>query len=383
MESVCAAGIRPGLERTWDLLRRTGYPERGLNFIHIAGTNGKGSTAAALDSILRVAGFRPGLYTSPHLVDFRERFRIQGELVHPQRLERELRPLLAVIRRIPPARRPTFFEAVTVLALKIFRAAGVDFVVWETGLGGRLDATNVVRPELCLLTSLGRDHEEILGHGYRKIGREKAGILKRGVPVFSAPWPAEAKRVLAQRARQLRCPWKTVRPLAPGDFPLAGRHQRQNAALAAAAARYLSFPEFIIRRGLIRTEWPARFMELRKKPLLILDGAHNEQGVEAALKTWQQRAGRGPERVIFGCLRDKAMGAMLRRIRRTGADLWGVALPGVRGSDPLTWPWSPDRFFDSVAEAMNEESQAPRATLVLGSLVLAGEVLRHRGVKVA
>lgn len=383
MESVCAAGIRPGLERTRDLLRRTGYPERGLNFIHIAGTNGKGSTAAALDSILRAAGFRPGLYTSPHLVDFRERFRIQGEPVHPQRLERELRPLLAVIRRIPPARRPTFFEAVTVLALKIFRAAGVDFVVWETGLGGRLDATNVVRPELCLLTSLGRDHEEILGQGYQNIGREKAGILKRGVPVFSAPWPAQAKRVLSQRARQLRCPWKTIRPISTGEFQLAGRHQRQNAALAAAAARYLSFPEFIVRRGLIRTEWPARFMELRRKPLLIVDGAHNEQGVGAALQTWKQMMGGGPDRVIFGCLKDKIVEPMLRKIKREGGDFWGVALPAPRGSDPLTWPISPDRFFGSASEAMEEEKTDPRATLVLGSLVLAGEVLRWRGVKVA
>ena len=365
------------------MLARLGHPERDLNFIHIAGTNGKGSTAAALDSILRAAGFTPGLYTSPHLVDFRERFRLGGVPVESRTLEKELGPLLRILRKIPRSRRPTFFEAATVLALRIFRAAGVDFVVWETGLGGRLDATNVVQPELCLLTSLGRDHEEILGHGYRNIGREKAGILKRGVPVFSAPWPAEAKRVLAQRARQLRCPWKIIRPISTGEFPLAGKHQRQNAALAVAAARYLSFPGFIIQRGLARTKWPARFMILRKKPLLVLDGAHNEQGVEAALQTWQQMTGRGPDRVIFGCLKDKAIGAMLRRIQRTGAELWGVALPGARGSDPLAWPVSPDRFFGSVAEVMAEEIKIKKATLVLGSLVLAGEVLRGQGVKVA
>ena len=365
------------------MLARVGHPERGLNFIHIAGTNGKGSTAAALDSILRAAGFRPGLYTSPHLVDFRERFRIDGEPADGKWVERELRPLLAVIQKIPAARRPTFFEAVTVLALKIFRAAGVDFVVWETGLGGRLDATNVVHPELCLLTALGRDHEEILGRGYRNLAREKAGILKRGVPVFSARWPAEARRVLAQRARLLRCPWKTVRPISTGEFPLAGEHQRQNAALAAAAARYLAFPELIIRRGLARTRWPARFMTLRRKPLLVLDGAHNEQGVEAALQTWRRVAGKGPERVILGCLKDKAIGAILGKIRKMGGELWGVALPGPRGSDPLQWPVSPDRFFGSAAEAMGEEKDDPRATLVLGSLVLAGEVLRERRVRVA
>ena len=342
MEAVCAAGIRPGLKRMRRLLDRLGHPEHGLNFIHIAGTNGKGSTAAALDSILRAAGFFPGLYTSPHLVDFRERIRLGGVAVDQRELERELRPVLAVIRKMPPARRPTFFEAATVLALRIFRSAAVDFVVWETGLGGRLDATNVVEPELCLLTSLGRDHEEILGAGYANIGKEKAGILKRGVPVFSAPWPREAQRVLARRAKALRCPWNIVRPLGQGNFHLAGRHQRQNAALAVAAARYLSFPEAVIFRGLAQTRWPARFMVLRKQPVMVLDGAHNEQGVEAALATWRERFRRGPERVIFGCLKDKAIAPMLRTLRSAAGEIWGVAWPGPRGSDPLAWPVAPD-----------------------------------------
>ncbi|NDD81575.1 MAG: hypothetical protein EBZ53_03250 [Verrucomicrobia bacterium] len=365
------------------LLDRLGHPEKDLNFIHIAGTNGKGSTAAALDSILRTAGFTPGLYTSPHLVDFRERFRIGGVPVHGKPLEAELNPLIRIIQKTPTSLKPTFFEATTALALKIFRSAGVDFVVWETGLGGRLDATNVVQPELCLLTSLGRDHEEILGSGYANIGREKAGILKRGVPVFSAPWPAEARRILAARAKSLRCPWKIVRPLARGSFFLEGNHQRQNGALAVAAARYLAFPEFIVQRGLKKTCWPARFMTLRKNPVLVLDGAHNEQGVEAALQTWKTKQGRGPERVIFGCLQDKAVKPILQKIRKTKAELWAVALPGPRGSDPLTWPVTPDRFFRCSAEAMDEERKSPKATLVLGSLVLAGEVLRVRGVKVA
>ena len=365
------------------LLDRLGHPERDLNFIHIAGTNGKGSTAAALDSIFRAAGFHSGLYTSPHLVDFRERFRIGGVPIGARRLEAELDPLLRVIQKTPASWKPTFFEATTALALKIFRSARTDFVVWETGLGGRLDATNVVKPELCLLTSLGRDHEEILGAGYRNIGREKAGILKRGIPVFSAPWPREARQVLRRRVKALRCPWKVVGPLPKGVFPLAGRHQRQNGALAVAAARYLSFPESVIRRGLRGTHWPARFTILRKRPLLVVDGAHNEQGVEAALRTWQELAGRGPERVIFGCLKDKAVEPILQNIRKTDAELWGVALPGPRGSDPLAWPVSPDCFFASSAEAMKEEARIPKATLVLGSLVLAGEVLRAQGVKVA
>jgi dihydrofolate synthase/folylpolyglutamate synthase len=196
------------------LLEALGHPERGLNFIHLAGTNGKGSTAAALEAILCEAGFFPGLYTSPHLLEYGERFQVGGRPVSQKILHRNLKPVLRLIRRMPRADRPTFFEATTALALKIFRDCQVDFVVWETGLGGRLDATNLVRPELCLLTSLGKDHEEILGEGWARIGAEKAGILKRGVPVFSAPWPPQAEKVLAAKVKQLRCFWRVVAPLA-------------------------------------------------------------------------------------------------------------------------------------------------------------------------
>ena len=161
-----------------------------------------------MDGILREAGFFPGLYTSPHLVDYRERFQLGGQPVSREILQKNLAPILRLIRRMPRAGRPTFFEATTALALKIFRDCQVDFVVWETGLGGRLDATNLVRPELCLLTSLGKDHEEILGEGWARIGAEKAGILKRGVPVFSAPWPPQAEKVLAAKVKQLKCSWR-------------------------------------------------------------------------------------------------------------------------------------------------------------------------------
>jgi len=365
------------------LLQLLHHPEQGLNFIHIAGTNGKGSVAAALDSILREAGFRPGLYTSPHLVDFRERFRIGGRLVDKKVLQRNTEAVVRVMRPLPRRNRPTLFEAATAIALRIFREERVDFVVWETGLGGRLDATNVILPELCLLTSLGRDHEEILGRGFARIGAEKAGILKRGVPVFSAPWPPEAARILKQQAKRLRCPLRFVRLLPAGhdSSRLLGKHQRLNLSLAWNAGRYLGFPDRWIQRGLGHADWPGRFQTLDNQRRLILDGAHNLEGVRSALRTWREHFGGSPGRILFGCLKDKPASEMLSELKKTGANIWGVCLPDARSSDPLSWEIHPTRLFAGVKAALDQDRMEPVAdgTLILGSLVLAGEVLRLRG----
>jgi dihydrofolate synthase/folylpolyglutamate synthase len=367
------------------LLEKLGHPEAGLNFIHLAGTNGKGSTAAALDAILRGAGFFSGLYTSPHLVDFRERFRVGGDWVGEKALRKSLAPLIRIIDGMPWKQRPTFFEATTALALKIFREARVDFVVWETGLGGRLDATNVVAPELCILTSLGRDHEMILGKGWRRIGAEKMGILKRGVPVLSARWPGVAQKALEKRAKRLGCAWRVVPALrrSSDTLPLAGKHQRQNLALAVAAGRYLGLPDRIIARGLSKTIWPGRFSILQNRPRLVLDGAHNAEGVTAALQTWTEVFGALPGRLIFGCLKDKPADEMLRIIRRTGAEIWGVELNDLRASDPLSWKIHPVQLFSSVSAALlaNRKDPNSKGTLIMGSLVLVGEVLRAMGIK--
>jgi dihydrofolate synthase/folylpolyglutamate synthase len=365
------------------LLTQLGHPERGLNFIHLAGTNGKGSTAAAIDSMLREAGFFPGLYTSPHLVEFRERFRCGGVMVGNEILRKSVQAVIRAIGRWPVKGRPTFFEATTAVALRIFREAKVDFVVWETGLGGRLDATNVVMPECCVLTSLGRDHESILGQGWANLGMEKAGILKRGVPIFSAPWPKPAEKILAARVKKLRCPWQVVKPLAKREkcLPLAGEHQRQNLALALAVGRYLGLPETMLRRGLERTFWLGRFHRLPGPSRVVVDGAHNVEGVKAAIKTWRNMFGKNPERVIFGCLRDKPAELMLGEIRKTGAELWGVELSDSRGMNPLEWGLHPDRLWSCVDEALQEGRRVPvkGGTLILGSLVLVGEVLQSVG----
>ncbi|NCY21473.1 hypothetical protein EBX31_05910 [bacterium] len=306
-----------------------------------------------------------------------------GRWVSPIVLRKNTEAVIRVIQGLPHRERPTLFEAATAIALRIFREERVDFVVWETGLGGRLDATNVVSPELCLLTSLGRDHEEILGRGYAKIGREKAGILKRGVPFFAVPWPKEAAKILHREARKLRCPWKVVRPLPAGiQAPhFMGQHQRWNLSLAREAGRYLGFPDRWIRRGLIRAEWPGRFQILRTRPPLVLDGAHNPEGVRVALQTWREKFGKFPGRIIFGCLKDKPADEMLGMVKKTGARIWGVALPGKRGSDPLGWKIQPTRIYADGVSAIKADQGEPAlgGTLICGSLVLAGEVLQQRG----
>jgi dihydrofolate synthase/folylpolyglutamate synthase len=304
-------------------------------------------------------------------------------MVEKELLGKSVEEVMRAIGKWPSRGRPTFFEATTAVALRIFREARVDFVVWETGLGGRLDATNVVMPECCVLTSLGRDHETILGKGWANLGLEKAGILKRGVPVFSAPWPKAAKKILAARAKKLRCPWQVVKPLAKSEkcLPLVGGHQRQNLALAVAVGRYLGLPESMLRRGLERTFWPGRFQRLPGRGRVVVDGAHNLEGVKVAMETWRNMFGKNPERVIFGCLRDKPAELMLGEIRKTGAELWGVELNDSRGMNPLEWGVHPDRLWSCVSEALQEEQRDPLkgGTLILGSLVLVGEVLRCVG----
>ena len=298
-------------------------------------------------------------------------------------LQKNTEAVVRVMHRLPPRDRPTLFEAATAIALRIFREERVDFVVWETGLGGRLDATNVIIPELCLLTSLGRDHEEILGRGFARIGAEKAGILKRGVPVVSAPWPPEAARILKQRARRLRCPLRFVRPLPAGDgsLRLRGQHQRLNLSLAREAGRYLGFPDRWIQRGLGHAVWPGRFQLLNNKRRLVLDGAHNLEGVRSAVRTWREHFGGSPGRILFGCLKDKPAREMLGELKKTGAKIWGVYLPDRRSSDPLRWEIHPTRIFSGVKAALDQDRMEPVAdgTLILGSLVFAGEVLRLKG----
>jgi dihydrofolate synthase/folylpolyglutamate synthase len=321
-----------GLERISEVLDALGRPQDRLRFVHVAGTNGKGSTCAMIASALRTAGRRTGLFTSPHLAEPTERIRIDGRPISSERFAVAFDRVHAIVERLLSAGtidlHTTYFETVTAMALLVFAEESVETVVLEVGLGGRLDATNVVMPELCVITPIDFDHEAFLGRSLEAIAGEKAGILKAGVPAVFSRQRGEAAAVLELRAKQLSIPlarteaWRIddleldargSRFLLSGELdlriacPLAGEHQVENAATAAVALTRLGISESEIHTGIAQTRWPGRLECVSEHPDIVLDGAHNPAGARA-LAAYIARfyAGRRV-RLIYGAMRDKAI----------------------------------------------------------------------------
>ncbi|MCW5981792.1 MAG: bifunctional folylpolyglutamate synthase/dihydrofolate synthase [Bryobacteraceae bacterium] len=322
-----------GLDRMRALLGELGHPERACRYVHVAGTNGKGSTCAMVESGLRAAGVRTGLYTSPHLITPTERIRIAGEEVSEERFawafEIAHRTAEEMLRREELDAHPTYFETLTAMAFLLFREAGVETVVLEVGLGGRLDATNVVDPLLTAITPVDFDHESHLGNALRTIAREKAGILKPGVPAVFARQRPEAMEALEERAAELGIPtartedWRIGgleidkfghRCLASGpgrtiriECPLAGEHQVENSVTAAAILAALGIPNEAIERGIRQVRWPGRLERVSERPEVLLDGAHNPAGIRA-LAAHLRRFYRDRRLfLIYGSMRDKSV----------------------------------------------------------------------------
>ena len=295
-------GARLGLENTFHLAALAGNPQEKLRFIHVAGTNGKGSTCAMLESIYRAAGLKTGLFTSPHLMAFGERIQVSRQPIAEADIVRLVTRMKSLLAQFPAGEHPTFFEVVTVMALLYFAEQQCDLVIWEPGLGGRLDATNIVTPLASVITNIQFDHQAWLGDTLARIAGEKAGIIKPRVPVITAVDNVEAFRILFETARRNESPFWLITPTqaerAPLQdlvLPLLGGHQRLNAAVATCAVRALAreipVSDETIRAGLARVEWPGR-LQLVERPgggKLLLDGAHNIGGAEAlraALKTY-------------------------------------------------------------------------------------------------
>jgi len=325
------AGMRPGLARIEALLEALGNPEQRYTLVQVGGTNGKGSTAAMLAAVLRAAGRRVGLYTSPHLVSFRERIRVDGEAIAEDDVADGFDALATLVARLDA----TMFEATTALALDHFAREAVDVAVLEVGLGGRLDATTVGEPAVAAIARIDLDHQEVLGSTLEAIAREKAAIIRSGIAVAAAQAP-EAAAVLRARAAETGVPLQmegrelavrvTARDLAgqtlelagPGwrldaaRIPLLGTFQPSNALLAAAAARALDVDAAAIREGLARARWPGRFEVLRAGDRhVVLDGAHNPGGAHAlaaSLAAWFDDT---PVTLVFAAFRDKDAAAML------------------------------------------------------------------------
>jgi dihydrofolate synthase/folylpolyglutamate synthase len=350
--------IRPGLERIDRILAAWGRPQARLTAVHLAGTNGKGSTAAMMAAILRAAGGRVGLYSSPHLHALNERMRIDDRPIPTSRLAAladELRALLARAAGDGGADPPTYFECTTAIALTYFAREQVDWAVIETGLGGRFDATNVVTPRLTVLTPIDYDHTDYLGHSLASIAWEKAGIFKAGVPVVTAPQPPEAAAVIEREARSLGAPlvccgrefhydeeegqrltYRDERRTLPHlTCPLRGRHQLMNGAVAVAAALALrdggaSIPDAAVATGLASVRWAGRLELLEERPALLLDGAHNPaaaRAVAAYLAEERRRRG-GAVTVIFGIMRDKAVAEVVAALRPV-VDRWIATAPAT------------------------------------------------------
>ncbi len=370
-------GIKLGLENTRRLLDALGSPETACRFLHVAGTNGKGSVCAMLDAVLRAAGIRTGLYTSPHLIDFRERIKVDGAWIAAENAA----ALLTRIRDLAAGwdHSPTYFEIATAMALRHFADAGVDCAVLETGMGGRLDSTNAVRPLVSVLTPIALDHTQWLGTTLAEIASEKAGILKRGVPAVSAPQEPEVREVLEAQAREAGCDLSFITtPIADAvRVGLKGGHQRENAALALAAIKAAGLPVAgaAIAAGLAGVEWPGRFQELGR---FVLDGAHNTHGIRQLIRTWREEFGDERPVVIFGALRDKDAAGMLDALAPLAGEFWFVPVSeSARGRSPAELASecaAPCRCFDSLDAALDAAADGRRC-LVTGSLFVVGEAL--------
>jgi dihydrofolate synthase/folylpolyglutamate synthase len=385
-------GAKFGLENSIKLAELAGHPHRQLRFIHVAGTNGKGSTCAMLESIYRTAGLRVGLFTSPHLVSFAERIQVNRQWIRPQDVVRLVQALRPLLKEFPEGHHSTFFEVVMVMALQHFAEQKCDLVIWETGLGGRLDATNIVGPLASVITNIGIDHSEWLGETIEKIAREKAGIIKPGVPVVTAARPGEGLEVIAAVAQEKRAPLTIVDSAAiqhtlPPDASLAlsGLYQRTNAATALAAVRVLqdqvSVPDTAIRAGLSRVDWPGRMQIVRRKSgVILLDGAHNTAGAEALRTALRQDYTNSQLTLIFGVFRDKDSAAMIHVLAPLAGRIVLTRVQSDRSEDPekvagsarAANPAARVQIAGSLSDALAQTADDP-FVVVAGSLYLIGE----------
>jgi len=391
-------GTNLGLENTFRLAQLAGHPQEKLRFIHVAGTNGKGSTCAMLESIYRAAGLRVGLFTSPHLVAFGERIQVNRQWMSEDQIIRRVKELQPLLKRFAANAPPTFFEVVTVMALRHFTEQKCDLVIWETGMGGRLDATNIVTPLASVITNVDLDHQQWLGDTIEKIAFEKAGIIKPGVPVVTATENRQALRIIADVARQHQSVLKVVDggdtrcpPLDSVKLPLAGRHQRLNAALAVATVSVLQLPvrQDAVIEGLSKVQWPGR-MQLVRLPderSILLDGAHNNAGAEILAHEVQEQFPGSRPALIFGVLRDKDWKSMAALLAPLVSRVILVPMKSERALPPkeMVSMWQqanlsvPVSVCASLAEGMDRVKAEP-FILITGSLYLVGEAMELLGL---
>jgi dihydrofolate synthase/folylpolyglutamate synthase len=385
-------GIKLGLENIQRLIEALHVDLADARVVHVAGTNGKGSVCAMIDSIARAAGLTSALFTSPHLVTFRERIRINGEMISEDAVANGLTQIRELVCDSDP--HPTFFEITTALALKHFSSrkparrslgeGGIDIVILETGMGGRLDATNAVQSSVSVITPIALDHQKWLGQTIGEIAAEKAGIIKSKTPVIAASQPADAEEVIRKRAAECNAPLQFVlEPYSKSPVGLRGPHQKQNAAVAIAAlhAAKIDIDDLAIARGLAAVEWPARFQCWDERT--VIDGAHNPASARVLVETWREVFRDQRATLILAVLADKD----IRGICEMFAPIVDLALlPTIRSeraADPQTLA---NVLVDlainhevgaDFAKTLEKARALPSAILITGSLHFAGEALAH------
>ncbi|HXE41460.1 MAG TPA: folylpolyglutamate synthase/dihydrofolate synthase family protein [Candidatus Baltobacteraceae bacterium] len=385
-------GAKFGLENTFKLAALADNPQEILRFIHVAGTNGKGSTCAMLESIYRAAGLRVGLFTSPHLVSFRERIQINRQLISENEVVRLVEELQPLLKQFSEKHHPTFFEVVTVMALKFFAEQKCDLVIWETGLGGRLDATNIVTPLASVITNIAFDHQQWLGDTLGKIAFEKAGIIKNRIPAVMAIEEPEALAVIQKIAKEKNAPLTQIRNsefrIRNSELSLSGEHQKQNAALALATVgilqKQIPVSEKQIRDGLQKVNWPGRLQLIEKSNgrKILLDGAHNVAGAKMLADAIEKNFSGLKRTIILGILQDKDWQHICEILAPMAEKILTVPVSSERTANPNELaeacrkanPSAIIQACDSLNEALQKTSTDNFAVLT-GSLYLVGEAL--------
>ena len=389
-------GIKFGLDNIAALLGRLGHPERAFTSVHIAGTNGKGSVTAMVDAALRAAGHRSARYTSPHLIDLSERFVIDGRPVSQQALVAAVADLQrtaeALVKDGTLKAPPTFFEVTTATAFELFRRAGVAVAAIEVGLGGRLDATNVLQPAATAITSIALDHERYLGWTIEEIAFEKAGIIKPGVPVVVGDLPPAAVTVIDRVARERGAEIVRTAPLDVHGLTigLAGAHQTSNAAVAVKLLEIvdrqgIAVPRTAVAHGLARPGWPGR---LERRVLsdgreVLLDAAHNPAGAAALASYLRAQAG-GPRPLVFGAMRDKDASGMFAALLPAVSHLILTRASTERSAEPSDLEAQacairdlPVTIAESAARALEIAWRISPRIVVAGSIFLLGDVMKE------
>jgi dihydrofolate synthase/folylpolyglutamate synthase len=398
-------GIKFGLSKTSNLLKAFGNPHLGQRYVHIAGTNGKGSVAAMVESILRASGLKVGLYSSPHLVRFTERFQVNGQEIPSETAARLVQELKDVV---DPEHPPTFFEVTTAMGLLYFALEKVDLAVIEVGMGGRLDATNVIRPDVSVITNISFDHQAFLGNTLKEIAREKAGIIKRGIDLVTAASQRPVIGVLRKTCTDKGAPFwrlgKDIHYRATGntisyygfrrrlkalELGLAGTYQHKNAALALGVIELLEGRGFKVseehmRKGLKKAHWPGRLQVVSRNPLMILDGAHNPGAIRCLSEAIRTGFQYKRLMLVLGVMADKDLRGILRGIIPMADYVFFTRPVYYRAAAPETLMreasrlGKPGEIQPVLAEAIRKaQTMANREDLILvtGSLFTVGEAM--------